>query len=118
MLNNIELTGIHTEITKKIKTHVEQKFGIIDKYIPKKSRNGAQLEIVLSESKVKEKNERFECEAKLALPHQTIVVKESSQNFFTAIDIVDAKLKVSIDKYKQQHIDPKHIRHMTARLAG
>ena len=47
------------------------------------------------------------CEAILHLPHETIMVKEATINMFAAVDIVEAKLKTQLKKYKDTHGNPR-----------
>jgi ribosome-associated translation inhibitor RaiA len=39
----------------------------------------------------------------LHLPHETIVIKESTVNLFAAVDIAEAKLRLQLKKYKDSH---------------
>jgi ribosome-associated translation inhibitor RaiA len=56
------------------------------------------------------------CEVTLYLPKETINVKESTINIYAAIDIVEAKLKHRIQKYKELHESPKLSRHLMGKL--
>jgi ribosome-associated translation inhibitor RaiA len=52
----------------------------------------------------------------LHLPHQNIVIKESALNMYAAVDIVEAKLKQQLQKYKDTHYNGKGRRHLFARF--
>ena len=50
------------------------------------------------------------------LPHETISVHETTINLYAAIDIVEAKLKHQLQKYKEQHQAGKRHRQLFARF--
>jgi ribosomal subunit interface protein len=115
MLQKLEINSIHTEVNETLKKYVNRKIGGLDKYIPRHSRKSAHAEVHLKELKTSDKN-NCRCEVTLFLPHQTIVVKESALNMYTAVDIVEAKIKMQLKKYKDTHTDGKMQRHLIARF--
>jgi putative sigma-54 modulation protein len=102
MIQKIEISGIHTEVTDDLKKYVLKKIGKMDQYMPLHARESAHAEVKLKEQKIKT---RVECTAEviLHLPHDTITVKETTINMFAAVDVVEAKLKNQIVKYKETH---------------
>lgn len=106
MIKKLEINGVHYEITPKLNTYVRNKLGKIDKYIPRRARESAHMEVFLKEIKIKAKKE-CECEVILRLPNDTLTVKESTINMFAAVDIVEAKLKNQVKKYKTKHGSPQ-----------
>lgn len=105
MISKIELNGFHLDLDEKISKYVYKKLGKLDKYIPKKNKTSAHLEVFLRESK-NAKN-HAECEAILFLPKDKIIVKEKTINIFAAVDIVEEKLKKQIIKYKETQVNAK-----------
>ena len=73
-------------------------------------------EVHLKETKRTKTTDHCHCEITLYLPHQTIIVKESALNMYAAVDIVEAKLKLQLKKYKDLHESGKMHRHLMARL--
>lgn len=116
MLKKFELRGIHTEIDDKLRAHAEKKIGGLDRYIARHNQDSAHMEVHLKETG-KKGNDQCRCEVTLHLPHQTIVVKESALNMYAAIDIVEAKLKQQLQKYKDQHGSGKMHRRLFHRLS-
>jgi putative sigma-54 modulation protein len=106
MVKKIDLSGVHLEVNDDLKKYVYKKLGRLDRYIPKVNRESAHLEVKLLEGKAKDKNART-CEAILHLPGENIAVKESTVNVYAAIDIVEAKLRHSLKKYKEMHASPR-----------
>lgn len=115
MLQKFEIQGVHTTVDDKLRAYVTKKIGNIDKYISRHGRASAHAEVHLKEGKTKNNNHRT-CEVTMHLPQQTIVIKESAINMYAAVDIVEAKLKVQLQKYKDLHGNGKTHRHMFARF--
>ncbi len=106
MISKLEINGVHYEVTPKLKTYIRKKLGKIDKYILRHARESAHMEVFLKEIKIKTKKV-CECEVVLRLPKETLTVKESTINMFAAVDIVEAKLKIQVKKYKSKHGSPQ-----------
>lgn len=102
MVQKLEITGEHYTVDENLRKYITRKIGRIDKYLSKHSRESAHLEIRLKEHKASGKKE---CTANvtLHLPHGTINIKESTLNMYAAVDIVQAKLKHQIQRYKDMH---------------
>jgi ribosomal subunit interface protein len=115
MFQKFEIQGIHATDDKKLHAYVTKKIGGLDRYLSKHSRLSAHAEVHLKESKKKD-DQHSQCEVKLKLPHQTIVVKENAINMFAAVDITEAKLKQQLQKYKELHGNGKLHRRLINRL--
>lgn len=115
MFKKFEVNGVHTIVDKRTRAYVAKKIGKLDRYVSRHGRESAHAEVFLKETKAKNQN-RFVCEVSLHLPHQTIVVQEAAINMFAAIDIVEAKLKTQLQKYKDTHTNGKFHRHIVARF--
>jgi len=115
MLAKFEINGIHTEVDASLRKYVTRKIGNLDKYLPRHHRESAHAIVELKEAKDKAKN-KYCCAVTLRLPHETINVTESTLNMYAAVDIVEAKLKLRIKKYKERHTNGKLVRHLTAKF--
>jgi ribosomal subunit interface protein len=102
MINKLEISGIHAKLDKQTQEYTKEKIGKIDKYLPKSARSSAHADIKLIEENQKTRK-IYKCEVILYLPHQELVVKERGTNFITAVDGVEARLKVLLKKYKGRH---------------
>lgn len=102
MIEKMEITGVHMDVDTKLKKYVTKKMGAMDKYIPRKARESAHLEVRLKEAKSKDKNQ-YTCEVVLHLPQDNITIHETTVNIFAAVDIVETKLRNQIKKYKETH---------------
>lgn len=102
MINNLHISGVHTEVTKDMRLYVEKKIGGLDKYMPRHSRESANVDVKLKESKAKNK-QSFECEVIISLPKSTLTVHRKSTSVLAAIDEAEANLKIQLKKYKDTH---------------
>lgn len=98
----LEINGVHTDLDAKIKKYVTAKINKVEKYLPRHARESAHAEVFLKERKVKAKKE-CTCEVVLHLPKDTIRIEETTMNMYAAVDIVEAKLKNQLKKYKETH---------------
>lgn len=101
MISHIDISGIHYEVTDDLKKYITKKVGKLDKFAPRHARKSIHAEVKLSERKTK--SDRNQCEIIIHLPEQQIMAKEATINMFAAIDIVEAKIKNQLRKYKAMH---------------
>lgn len=99
---NLQITAKQLELRPEIKKYAEQKFGKLERYVPRHARKTVHLELILKEQKGKKSNP-FSCEANLTLPGEKVTVEEATVNIFAAIDIVEAKVKNTLRRYKDKH---------------
>jgi putative sigma-54 modulation protein len=109
MIEKLEITGIHLEVDEKLNKYVSAKIGKVDRYLTRHARQSVHGEVRLMEQHVKDKK-NCTCEVVLHLPQETITVKESTLNIYAAVDIVEAKLKNQLIKYKQKHSQRSEMR--------
>lgn len=115
MIEKLEISGVHTKVTPELHKYVTKKIGKLDRFIPKHARESAHAEVTLKEVKAKNKKECI-CEVVLFLPHDKLMTKEATLNMFAAVDIVEAKLKNQLKKYKETHSSLKLHRRVLAKL--
>lgn len=106
MIRKLEINGVKMDVGADLQKYVIRKIGKLDKYLPRKSRESVHVEVYLKEKKIKTRKECV-CEVIMKLPQETIAVSESTMNMFAAVDIVEAKLKNQIKKYKETHTSLK-----------
>lgn len=109
MIKNIEITGIHTDISDELKKYITKKVSKLDKYVPKHARESVKAEVKLLKSKSSDKKQ-YSCEVILHLPKEKITAKDATLNMFAALDIVERKLKSQLLKYKDLHHRSSKIR--------
>lgn len=115
MIQKLEISGVHTDIDKKLREYVTRKIGKLDRFTPRKTRDALHAEIILKDNKAKDKR-HCTCEVIIFLPHDKLMVSESTMNMYAAVDIVEAKLKNLLKKYKETHSSLGLHKRMLARL--
>lgn len=115
MLQKFEIQGVGMTVDDSLKKYVNRKIGNLDKYLSKHDRESVHATVTLKEHSTKS-DKHCVCEVVMHLPHQQIIVKESAMNMYAAVDIIEAKLKIQIKKYKDKHENGKTRRHIFARL--
>jgi ribosomal subunit interface protein len=112
---HLEISGVHTEVSDKLRKYVTTKIGKLDKYMSAHTKESAHAEVMLKEVKSKNKKDCI-CEVVLHLPKDTITTKEATLNMYAAVDIVEAKLKNQLKKYKDTHTNPRFHRRLLAKF--
>jgi ribosomal subunit interface protein len=106
MIERFEVTTIHTTLDDRLEKYINKKLATLDRYVPRRNRASAHAEVIIKEEKAlkgQSHKNPCTCEVTLHLPHEVINVSESTSNPFSAVDIVEAKLKHAITKYKERH---------------
>jgi putative sigma-54 modulation protein len=115
MIQKLEVNGVHMDVDRKLHDYVVKKVGKLDHFMPRHARESAHAEIFLKEVMIKKKKECI-CEVVLYLPKETITIAESTMNIYAAVDIVEAKLRNRIKKYKELHSSLRIHRRVLSRL--
>jgi putative sigma-54 modulation protein len=115
MIKKLDITGVHMEISPDLRKYVVKKIAKLDRYMPKHARESAHIEVFLKEAKIKAKKE-CTCEVVMHLPKENLMTKETTMNIFAAVDIVEAKLKNQLKKYKETHSSLRIHRRVIAKL--
>lgn len=114
----LDITGRNFQLDDKIKRYINKKLGGLDKYLPRKAKNASGL-VVLEEDPSGRENNRFVCEFQMELPGEVVQAKEATVNIYAAADIVEAKAKIQILKYKGKHQgEQRRVRRAVRRLLG
>ena len=101
MVSQIEISGIHYDVSDELKKYISKKLGRLDRFIPRHARKTLKIDVKLTERKTK--SDRNQCEIIVHLPDQKLTAKEATINMFAAIDIVEAKIRSQLKKYKELH---------------
>lgn len=95
----LEITFRHFEPTDDLKKYANKKMQKLSRYLPKHARKTAHAIVVLEDDPGAKPNS-YSCEVTLHIPHEEIIAKEATVNMFAAIDIVEAKVRNQLLKYK------------------
>lgn len=115
MIRSLQISGVHSKLSKDIEKYVQQKIGSLDRYVPKQARVSLKTEVKLKEARAKDKT-NCTCEVIMRLPHDVLTVHEKSTTMTAAIDLCEDVLKVQLKKYKDKHALPRLHRRLLNRL--
>lgn len=115
MIQNIDVRGVKVDVDEKLQAYVEKKLGRLDRFVSRHDRESLRAEVMLKEQ-VSKRKKQYLCEVVLHLPHDKVVIKESTINVFAAVDIAEAKLRNQLRKHKQLHGNPRMHRRLVAKL--
>jgi|ERR1700683_30829 len=113
-----DITGRNFEVDEKLRDYIDDKLGGLERYVPRGVRPSVRGEVVLEDDPGGREDNRYVCEAILMVRGDRLVSREGTLNMYAAIDIVEAKIKAQLVKYKEKHsFGPRRAR-MLSRLLG
>ncbi len=102
MIRRVEISGVHAMVTKDLQKYILKKLNHLERYVPRAARKSTHATVLLKEAKTKNKKS-CTAEIVLHLPGENLTATESTINMYAAVDIVQAKLKSQLQKYKVKH---------------
>lgn len=117
MLQKFDITGVHFKVDRALHTYIEQKLRTLDRYVPRRERSVAHMEVRVYEQKAENRMWPV-CETVLRLPGETFALTEKGTTIYAAVDIVKAKLKQELSRYRGEYPDGSQRRHLFSRLRG
>lgn len=106
----IAVTAKHFDLEPDLSSYIMKKLNKLDRYVPKFARKSVHAEVILDELSGKQTN-RYQCEFIIHLPREPIIIKEATVNIFAAVDIVEAKVKNQLLRYKEKSVEHAPWRH-------
>jgi len=116
MIQKLDISGVHMDVDQKLHDYTVKKIGKLDRYMPRHARKSVHAEVFLKERMIKQKKE-CTAEATIRMPRGNVTAKETTMNIYAAIDIIEAKLKNQIRKYKDAHSTLRLHRRVLRRLS-
>jgi ribosomal subunit interface protein len=104
MIARIDKSGINLELDDDVVKYIDRKIGRLDRYMPRAARSSAHATVVIRDTGNQAGN-KYECEVIIRVPGGTVTAKDSTMNKFAAVDIVEAKLRNQLHKYKTTHTE-------------
>ncbi len=96
----VSVIGRHIEVTEALRQYATEKFGRLERYLPK----GVQAVITLS---VVKKVHHF-AEAVIKSNGVLIQASEETEEMYSAIDLLVEKIERRVRRYKEKLVDHKH----------
>lgn len=115
MITHIDITGVRYTPDELTRKYVNKKIGSLDKYVPRHARKTLKAEVKLKEVNRAHGN-KYECDVLLHVPNALITAKDSTVNMLAAVDIVEAKLRSQLHKYKSEAVDHTAKHNLLGRL--
>lgn len=115
MIKKFEINGVHTMPDDQVKDYLTESINKIEHLIPKHARKSAHVEAKLMENRA-QNNNKCSVEVILHLPNKVLTAKESKSTMPEAIDLVETKLRIQLNKYKDMHASPRLTRKLTAKF--
>ena len=103
MISQIKVSGISYEVDDATRKYAIKRIGRLDGYLPRHARKTASCEVKLEQVNHDHGN-KYEVEVILNIPGSLITAKDSTNNIFAAIDIVEAKVRAQLHDYKDASI--------------
>ncbi len=103
MIDKIDLSGKNYEISESFKKYVEKRIGKLDRYLPRGNKKDLIAKVVISEVDHPHGN-KYEISVAMEIPGgKVIAAKDECSNVFAGIDIIEAKLKGQIRRFKLEN---------------
>jgi len=96
----VTVTGRHIEVTEPLKQYAQEKFGRLEKYLPK------TIQVVVTLSVVKKVHHI--AEAVIKSNGILIQASEETGEMYSAIDLLIEKIERRVRRYKEKLVDHKH----------
>ena len=103
MISQIKISGIAYEVDDATRKYALKRIGRLDSYLPRHARKTVSAEVKLQQVNHDHGN-KYEAEVLLSIPGSLITAKDSTNNIFAAIDIVEAKIRSQLRDYKEANI--------------
>lgn len=102
MIKQLEISGIHFEVNNELEKYITKRIRKFERYIPKHARQSVHIEVKLKEEHLNNKKQ-CHCEMIMHLPGENLAAEGATINMFAACDIVLAKMKTQLEKYRAVH---------------
>jgi ribosome hibernation promoting factor len=96
----VSVIGRHIEVTDALKQYATEKFGRLDKYLPK------AVQVVITLAVVKKVHHI--AEAMIKSNGVLIQASEETEEMYSAIDLLVEKIERRVRRYKEKLVDHKH----------
>ena len=96
----VTVNGRHIEVTDSLKQYATDKFGRLDKYLPKAVQAIITLSVV--------KKVHHKAEAAIKSNGVLIQASEETEEMYSAIDLLVEKIERRVRRYKEKLVDHKH----------
>lgn len=115
MIDKIELSGSNYKVSESFYKYVTKRIGKLDRFLPRGSKKDVIAKIVVTEIDRAHGN-KYEISASMEIPGGKVIsARDECSNVFAGIDILEAKLKGQIRRYKLEatpHLSKKGLKNL------
>ena len=100
MITNIDVSGSNYKISDSFRKYATKRIGKLDRYLPRKSKKDVTVKVVVTEVNLDHGN-KYTISVAMEIPGgKVLAAKDECSNVFAGIDILEAKLKGQIHRFK------------------
>ncbi len=115
MIDKIELSGSNYKISDSFQKYATKRIGKLDRYLPRGNKKDVVAKIVITEVD-RDHGNKYEISAAMEIPGgKVITARDECSNVFAGIDIIEAKLKGQIRRFKLEttpHLSKKGLKNL------
>ncbi len=115
MIEKIEVSGSNYKISDSFQKYAVKRIGKLDRYLPRTHKKDVIAKIVVTEIDRAHGN-KYEVSAAMEIPGgKVITARDECSNVFAGIDILEAKLKGQVRRYKLEntpHLSKKGLKNL------
>lgn len=120
MIDKIEVSGSNYKVSDSFHKYATKRIGKLDRYLPRSSKKDVIAKIVVTEIDRTHGN-KYEVSAAMEIPGgKVITARDECSNVFAGIDIIEAKLKGQVRRYKLEqtpHLSKKGLKNLFIKRA-
>ncbi len=98
----LTIDRLHIEADPKLTAYIDEKIGKLDHLLSRHARKSAHAGVKLKAGPGRGKKQ-FTCEVIIHLPGEVVTTNQTAESPSAAVDLVEAKLKNQLNKYKDKH---------------
>lgn len=115
MIEKIDISGSNYKITDAFQKYAIKRIGKLDRYLPRGNKKDVVAKIVITEVD-RDHGNKYAISAAMEVPGgKVIAARDECSNVFAGIDILEAKLKGQISRYKLEmtpHLTKKRLKNL------
>jgi len=105
MIDNIGISGVKYKVEESLRKYAVKRLGHLDKFLPRKNRKDVMMRVVVRQVNRPHGN-KYEISAALDVPGgKVMTAKDEAGNVFAGIDILEAKLRGQVRKFKAEKVE-------------
>lgn len=115
MIEKIEISGKNYKISESFQKYAKKRIGKLDRYLPRGSKKDIIVKILVSEINHPHNN-KYNISTTIEITGgKVFTAKDDCSNVFAGIDIIEAKLKGQISRFKLEatpHLQRKSLKNL------